>query len=92
MISLGTKVGVSEVTGLSLHMKSREIIEALEQRLKLARASLSKEQFEALVKGRLNVNSFLKVAQLEQAKPKPFQQSRQATHETYEDSLVMEEA
>jgi len=92
VISLSSKIGTSGLTGQSLHKKSSEILEALVQRLKLARSHLSKEQFDALLKGRLNVNGFLKLTQLEQPKSKPFEHSRQATHETHEDSIVMEEA
>ncbi len=59
-MSVSAKSKVDDVDSINFSKKSMQILDSIGTSLKIARAQLSKEQFNMLMAGRLNVEGFLR--------------------------------
>ena len=59
-MSVSAKSKVDDVDSVNFSKKSIQVLDSIGTSLKIARAQLSKEQFEMLMTGRLNVEGFLR--------------------------------
>jgi hypothetical protein len=85
-MSIGLKCNVEGVESNSLQTKSGELIKAMNERLKIARAHLTAKQFKALINGNLDVSAFLRSVELETPQEKLMKKYSEV-HKTEEDAL-----
>ena len=71
ILNVCQQTGVGDIDLFSIHKRSQEVFSMIQSKLKIVRTVLTKEQFDALLLGKLEVSKFLNCIEIERSIREP---------------------